>query len=133
MKRDMNLVRALLLHLESRLPGDENSAILITKHMPDFDDADAPEYADRVIYHAVLLLEAGLIVGTARETEQLPCAYDVEIERMTWEGHDFLDSIRSDKVWRRVRERLATVGGEASLDVVKQLAVQIARDLLFGP
>jgi hypothetical protein len=42
--------------------------------------------------------------------------------RMTAQGHDLLDSIRSDTVWQKAKEGAAAVGG-VTLGMLKELAV----------
>ncbi len=45
-------------------------------------------------------------------------------------GHDFLDAVRNDSVWARVKDKLVQVGGEAPLEVIKAVAVKVALDLI---
>ena len=40
---------------------------------------------------------------------------------LTWDGHDFLDSVRDPTVWERTREGAKKLGG-VSLDVFVDLA-----------
>ena len=49
---------------------------------------------------------------------------------LTRQGHDFLDSIRDKEIWGSVKAKLAKVGGSASVDVLKALAIQSAKELL---
>ena len=115
MKRDMNLIRELLFHLESATTSK-------TRHL------QAPEgySADEVAYHATLLLEAGLIEGRRVTAFSGSALRDL---RLTWEGHDFLDAIRPPAVWESVEERLKHLGG-AALAVVKALAIEEGKKLL---
>ncbi|WP_244982485.1 DUF2513 domain-containing protein [Croceicoccus marinus] len=41
--------------------------------------------------------------------------------RLTWDGHDFLDTIRDDEIWRQTKEGVQKAGG-FSLDLLKALA-----------
>lgn len=111
MKRDMDLVRNLLLSIESnpQLDGmtwvmpDEPSDLGIIDH--SFED---------VVYHLVMLIEADLIVG--KKTMQMPM-----ISKLTWQGHDFLDSIRDPVIWRETKEGAKKAGG-FSLELLSALA-----------
>ena len=42
--------------------------------------------------------------------------------KMTWEGHEFLDAVRSDTVWAQVKQKAAEQGGSLPLELVKLLA-----------
>jgi Hypothetical protein (DUF2513) len=78
MKRDLDLIRQILLKLEADEPCNLVEGVdefTITKHLG-------------------LLLEAGLIKGIAHETDQ-SSVYWVDVDRLTWSGHDFLDSARN--------------------------------------
>ena len=108
MKRDMNLIRLLLLALEDR----ENTTLGLK--CPDNCSKEKFEY------HLDLLWEAEFIAGEHQPTAHLK--YDCLV--LTWEGHDFLDSIRSDKVWKQVMEKITELGGKVSLEVIKELAIR---------
>lgn len=86
MKRDINLIRDILLHCESDgklgIPGDH------TKE----------EMAD----HAQQLLEEGLVEGVIqRNQEGTPCGF--AIIRLTSKGHDFVDATRNQKFWMKTQ------------------------------
>ena len=80
-----------------------------------------------VVYeHAVLLEEEGYIVASFA----MGNPPQVVIQRLTWVGHDLLDSIHDDSIWSAVKRRLAAVGGAASVEVVKAVAVDTMRTQL---
>lgn len=62
--------------------------------LSDFSENSDFEYS----YHTELLIESGLIYGEMSKTISAS-ANDFMVSRLTWEGHEFIDSIRSDKVW----------------------------------
>jgi hypothetical protein len=105
MKRDMDLVRQMLLALE----GDK---------LADAQSKASYEYAT-IAYHAALLIDAGLVEGmTTKDAEGMPARYF--LQRMTWDGHDFLDSMRDDTVWRKARENIFKPIGGVAFDVLKE-------------
>jgi hypothetical protein len=117
MKRDMELIRELLLAIEA----------FPTGHGEELELAGRSE--TEVGYHLNLLLQAGYIEGHDVTTH----GHDgpqVLPSRMTWEGHDFLDAIRDDGVWKKVQEKLLAVGGQSTLEVVKELALTVVRSHL---
>ncbi|WP_027149478.1 DUF2513 domain-containing protein [Methylobacter tundripaludum] len=111
MKRDMDLVRDLLLVIEShplldgmrRMQPDEPGDLDITDHS-----------SNEVTYHLNMLIKAGLVEG--KITMQMPI-----ISKLTWQGHDFLDSIRDPVIWRETMEGAKKAGG-FSLELLGALA-----------
>jgi hypothetical protein len=87
----------------------------------------APGYDDKTVAcHVELLQEAGFIEAAVARSSREGCAVIADVDRLTWEGHDFLDSIRSDTIWSKTKAQLAQVAGSASLQVVKAVAVSLA-------
>ena len=118
MKRDLNLVRELLLLIEEndgqgalKLPEDYNKKI--------------------VAYHLSLLGQAGYVV------EKVQWAGDEPIwitASLTWEGHEFLDSIKNDNIWEKTKEGIKIKGlevGSVPLEVLKEFATLQFKNL-FG-
>ena len=113
MKRDMDLVRTLLLRVED-MPMKAGSVYGIPWDSDFFNVEDHDH--DDCIKHFELLVEAGFIAapGTQGMT-------DFMITGLTWEGHEFIDSIRSPEVWDRTKAGMRKVGG-FGLDLMVQLA-----------
>lgn len=111
MTRDMDVIRTLLLRLEGRYKG---IGTLIFDHG---DEELAIEGVDplAVTYNLGLLVEAGFVKGRVTATG------DFMMEGMTWLGHDFLDSVRDEEIWRRTKEGVSLAGG-FTFDLVKALA-----------
>lgn len=117
MKRDMDLARKILFAVET-----DNT------DLGGWVKIDIPGYDKQAIsYHVMLLDEAGLIEGqnvsTFGELEWV-------VERLTWQGHDFLDAARSDTVWQKAKDQTLKVAGGVTFDIMKELLVQSARDLM---
>lgn len=111
MKRDMNLVRDLLLVIENDPQFDGMSQI-----MPE-DPSDLGIIGhsfEEVAYHLNMLIESDLVVG--KTMMQMPM-----ISKLTWQGHDFLDSIRDPIIWRETMEGAKKAGG-FSLELLGALA-----------
>ena len=106
MKRDMDLCRKILLDTEAApfAPATEVEA-------EGFSHQE-------VSFHIMLLQEAGLLKGvdfTAVNGEHNWC-----VERLTWEGYEFLDAARDNKRWAKAKDVMTKVGG-LSLPVLVQL------------
>jgi len=113
-KRNLEVIRSLLLRAESVEldPGDDFNTGYV-----DFMDQVTHEEG----YHLGLMRDAGLIEG--RDAA-------LGLFRITNAGHDYLDVIRSDNIWSKTKEKLAEVGGTASLEVVKALAIRVIANIL---
>lgn len=118
MKRDMDLVRTILLALAD---SDEplRSADLVTD-----------EYSRDVIgYHFLILDEAGLIMANVKAADNDPY-YIAVASRLTWEGNDFLDAVRDESIWKRVRSTIGKITGGASFEVFKTVASSLVLDAI---
>lgn len=104
MKRDMDLVRSILLEIEGGKEwfdtvSDESAAALGKE-----GSGLSREEADRLEYHLTLIEDAGLAEFTKVGEGWLA-------DRLTWQGHDFTDSIRDEEVWRRTKEGASAAKG----------------------
>lgn len=115
MKRNMDLVRELLLLIELHPEAQAPAPIALLGHQ-----------ADEINYHLALLLDAELIDGTI--TMVVGHNYpEVEVNRLTWAGHDFLDTAREDVVWKRALTILTEKGAATTLDVLRALLVSLTK------
>jgi predicted transcriptional regulator len=116
-KRDWNLIRQILLELEKDPdPPVGPRAISI--------DGAA---AEAVSYHVMLMSQAGLIEA---ENCTSTSGFDWLPIGLTWNGHELLDSIRKDSVWRAVTKRLAAHGTTVGIGIVTELANHFVRNEL---
>lgn len=120
MKRDMDLVRLVLLEVEK----NDNPMRAIEIQIDDYSP-------DEVSYHVMLLEQAGYLTAI-NLSHQRGIAY--RPKAMTWEGHEFLSAIKSGSIWNRVKAKLAAAATDAPLSVIKQLAMKYAAEALglFG-
>lgn len=114
MKRDMDLVRTILLAVESCEDPWGLREVKIEGQSHDV-----------VQHHLMLLVEAGLISGSVSKTTG---GINVYSARLTWPGHEFLDAARSDTIWNRaktqVKDKVGTAGLGLLIDVLKHQAKQ---------
>lgn len=52
---------------------------------------------------------------------------------MTWDGHEFLDDIRSDSVWSQTKSAVVNQVGSVSLSVLQEVAKGIVKGLVGLP
>ena len=107
MERDLDLIRLLLLDLEGK--------------KVDLSAFDAAQ----INYHKQLLLDARLAEGNVYRRLGDPTGH-VVLQRLTPNGHDYLDATRDDTVWAKVKREVVKRGGELSFTVIKTIAIQIA-------
>lgn len=117
MKRDMDLIRELLLSIEANGAGHE------------YPGVDRPP--EEIAYHLRLMKDAGLIDGIAYneigDNEGTPGFLTI---KLTWEGHEFLDAARSPEVWDTATEKVSSTVGSVSLSVLTAVLIQIAKEKL---
>jgi hypothetical protein len=115
MKRDMDMVRQLLLDAEAH----DNKPPFLATSQPD------------AVYHISLLKEAGLMNAVVRNNEYgLPS--DAVIMGLTWAGHDFLDAARDDTIWKKAKDAILKPGISWTFSILTERLKQEARDKIFG-
>ena len=120
MKRDLDLVREILLKIEDFEPTGISKVQLVTPD--DFSGTPAQN-----LYHVDMLLQAGYLEETGRRTLQA----EIAIRGLTMSGHDLLNAIREKSVWEKTKTRLGDAGGW-TLDLVLAVAKQELKRRLFG-
>lgn len=116
MKRDPDLERQILLAIEAYDGISEPGHAKVRHLAPTSHEAD---------YHVLLLSEAGLISAMDMRTDGDP--YEMWPTRLTMAGHEYLDTIRDEEVWRRTKEGARAVGS-FSLDALRALAKGLVRE-----
>jgi hypothetical protein len=106
MKREIDLIRRLLIDLETHGPECAISVLLSGTSR----DAD-----ERVRYHLRLLIDAGL----AKETERTNAG--VTNFRLTNSGHEFLELARSDVRWNEAKLVCQEQAGGVSLTILRTI------------
>ncbi|WP_417261238.1 DUF2513 domain-containing protein [Celeribacter sp.] len=101
MKRDDEYLRELLLKYEA-----DDDYLFVVGGVMGPDEEELKEE-----YHVQLACDAGLMVETNRSTY-----------RLSSQGHDYIDAVRSDTVWNKTKEGAAKVGG-MTLGMMKDLAI----------
>ena len=103
MKRDLNLVREILLKLEP-LPAHFDEPVTLTVGQgPLAIDGRSP---DEIGYHLRVMAQGDLI----RRGEINKGTMSFPYYGLTWEGHEILDDVRDPEIWRKTKERAKAVG-----------------------
>lgn len=122
MQRDMDLIRLLILKLEA-LPVRHMGVAMVDYNEFGFEDFTA----DQVAYHCGLIVEAGLVEQPGGSTLMGRFAF----RRLSWDGHDFADSVRDEDVWQKTRQGALAVGG-MTIDLVSDLAKGFIKKKIAG-
>ena len=114
MKRDMDLVRLILLEIE-KSSEDPRSEIRL----------QIPNYTfEQVSYHVMILNDAGLIEADDLSTMASDSVWFPK--RLTWSGHEFLDAARNDSIWNKAKEKASSM----NFELLKELLLSITRQQL---
>lgn len=117
MKRDMELIRQILLAVESWPPeGGDRSFTALSYPKAEIE------------YNCYQAIQGGLLEGISTDTDDdLMCV----VFRLTPEGHDFLNNARNQFIWDEVMAGVRAKGiVSASIDVMKQLLDRSIRNHL---
>ncbi|MEE4288434.1 MAG: DUF2513 domain-containing protein [Erythrobacter sp.] len=111
MKRDMDLIREMLLWMEAQ----DDRVILLTHFAVFRDDSEL------TLGHIALLQSAGFVDEPQRA-----------VLRITWEGHEFLDKVRDPEIWRKTKEGASKLNswgvkliGEMATGFIRAKAVEL--------
>lgn len=113
MERDWEVIRAILLELEKHL-----------QVMPKMV-ADLGHDIESVKYHMDMLIQAGFVDGQSVRSKSLSGRARITsayADRMTFAGHDLLDTIRSDTMWTKIKAVAIAKGIDLTFDAVKAIA-----------
>jgi hypothetical protein len=107
MKRDMDLIRSILLKQEG---------------VEEIDLADFTQ--EQINYHTALLIEAEYVDGTVhyssrggKNSDEIPDM--VRIKKIMWNGHEFLDQARNNTAWEKAKKFILDKGQTLSIDSIR--------------
>jgi Hypothetical protein (DUF2513) len=117
MKRNWDIIRKILIKVEAAP----------TEFAEIESDSIEGVDSETAAYHMRLMIESGLVLGSCRSSIGTPWCH---LRRLTWEGHELLDQIKRETIWNKVKEQSMQRGVELSMEVIKQVASQIIRQVL---
>lgn len=119
MRRDMELVRTILLEVE-KAPFDGGWVEL------KVEGRDRNEVA----YHVMLLHQAGLIEAMDLSTMG---AVNWAPRWLTWAGHEFLEAARDENLWETAKTTVRERAGGVPFEVLKGVLVGLIKTAVMGP
>ena len=109
MKRDMDLVRGILLYVEEHNAWQWRS----TNSSPIAGYTPA-----QVTEHIGLLIQGGLLDGKDMSTLTAVAWHNL---KLTWQGHDFIELARSDTRWGKARDTILNQGLAVTVEVISEM------------
>lgn len=117
MKRDLDLIRQLLIEIEDAEPNET------------LTDIELGGYSKQAIkYHLSLLEEGGYIRANFAKTEEAGIIHYL-VEDLTTKGHDWLAAARNETVWNKTKEVVKEKGGSFTFDVITKLLIKVGEDV----
>jgi hypothetical protein len=114
MKRDLDLVRQLLLQIEG-LPAGPPAQY----RMSEIEDPV-------LLAHFELVIASGLVNGKISRS-QSSRGDVISISGLTWEGHEWIEMVRRQSVWNETKSMLLDRGGALTYELTKAAASRILR------
>lgn len=118
MKRDMDLVKRILEIVE-----DADAAVdLLNAAIED-------KSSNEIGYHAELLIEHGFLDGKVQKAWGGDYV-STSIKGLTWDGQDFLESMRDKKVWSKAKKVIRETVGSTTFSVIKETCNLVALSMI---
>jgi hypothetical protein len=120
MQRNMELIIKILKHLEAR-----NEITVIETLNLDGED-------DRVVaYHLRRMFEAGLLDAESVVSSTTPTRIIRVLPfGLSWAGHEFLESIKNQTVFNKLKNRLGDSLSSVPFELIKELAISLGKEQL---
>ncbi len=117
MKRDMDLIRKILLVIEEQYV----DTALYNIEVEDYN-------MKAIAYHCKILHDAGLI------SDYDDWYADDELQgfgvsSLTWDGHEFLDKIRDNTVWNKTKTVMKEKGLPFAIETIKKISSTIVQEM----
>ncbi len=120
MRLNYNCIRDILLYVEDNTTF-ENNAIDATELTDYFKDKYE---VGTIYYHIKMIAQANFVddvTWSNGEPEDISC--------LSWEGHQYLDSIRDDSIWQSVTEKIKPLKS-IPLEMIVPIATEFIKQKL---
>lgn len=116
MKRDMELIRKILMELEKRSFEEMSKEVVI------------PGYDQKTIsFHLWLLVDARLIsavdMSSTNEISFIP-------DNITWDGYEFLELAKNNTVWEKAIRAIKDKGPGIPFEILKLVMTSMSQEML---
>lgn len=125
MKLNQDCVREILLELEEKLPYNGDLHLQQIKEL----DTGKKHGEEEALYSILKLIEANYLNGNIFKAD---CEiYHLSVSSITWDGHEFLNSVRSSEIWQETKNRVKAFSS-VSIGVLTEVAKDQIKQKLFG-
>lgn len=135
MKLNHECVRDVLLYVEKNciyeddsLTGDRKIHTRVIYEVIHDQNLSSTYSEDDIIYTVVQLFLDNMLIGSLS-----PFGFNFnycEIESLSPKGHEFLDTIRDDSIWKKTKEHIGKIVSSTSIPIISQVASKIAISVL---
>lgn len=120
MNRDMDLIRKILFAIEDKF-------IDVAIYDLSIDGCDKKTVA----YHCDLLHQAGLVKDYKAQYAGNEL-YTFGVSSLTWEGHNYLDKIRSETIWNKTKAIVKERGLPLAFETIKEITSELISAAVKG-
>jgi len=122
MRLNNDCIRDILLYLEANTSFEKEiiNVDTLVNNLSKYDK-------DVVYYHIKMISQASLVDNVLFAGDE-----PYTISSLSWEGHQYLDNIRDDKVWKMLKDSASKLPS-VSLKVLVSLAPKLIEKYLLNP
>lgn len=121
MKLNFDAMRDLLFVIEEQPRNIDINQVVLSNTLSRYDKNDLG-------YALEKLIESGLLIGKARPTKDGIYFF---IDSISYEGHQFLDHVRSDTIWEKIKDTAKKLGVKG-IGGIATIATKVFIDYLSG-
>ncbi len=130
MKLNPDCVRDVLLYLEEHLHIEDRNK-LSTIDLKELKEKLTQYSEDDIFYSVYNLHQIRFIEGRINDTGDRKMFF-CEINNITWNGHQFLNTIRPDTVWQATKKGASKLG-IMSMHALSSIAMKVAEVIISDP
>lgn len=117
MQRDWDFTRELLTEIE--------------EEVDTYKKYNKSELAEKYLQHIRMLNDGGFTTGiTAKKTVGGHWQFMQNNPHLTWVGHDLLNTLRSQTVWEKIKQRSQETGIDLTTDSIKALGAWAMKTII---
>ena len=118
MKRDMDLVRTILIELVEQPCDGMLSELHVEGHLDE-----------EVSYHVRIMYERGLLEAENASHYEATCWIPTHV---TWEGQEFLASARDETIWNKAKGIVSKSTGALTFEALKIALAVVIKQAITG-
>lgn len=132
MKLNVDCIRDVMLYLEEKLGVDPENGKFKSLTLHQIENEFDSEYSKEDIWYTIYNLKEIKYIDSTFKNSSSSIMYICNITNITWDGHQFLNSIRSSKIWNATKigaKKLGTV----SISALSMISTAITKAIVTQP